>query len=95
MCFAEWDLSLTINSYRPSTAKTYPFANEIVSKVCGKYVHRQSLTHCFAMNLLYIIDDEMQARNEDLTSNVAITPSAILKDADTLSTVSNKGSLSS
>ena len=51
VCFAKWNLDVSISVGTTPNYETYPFANKVVSKVCGKYVHRQGLIHLFLMNL--------------------------------------------
>ncbi len=73
---------------------TYSFANKIVCKVSSQHIHRECLAHFVGVHLEPGQNGHLK-KVKSLTSKVAMTPSAILKDMETLTNASNNGSLSS
>lgn len=74
---------------------THPFAHEIVGQVSRQNIHGERLSHPLGVHLKIREYMASLMQSGGFTSNVPMTPSAIRRHEEMVSTVSNRGSLSS
>lgn len=91
-CLPDYQYLLRFTTHKP----THPLPDEVFCEISCEGVGRQRLTHFITIDLCDRLS-QLVTRNAMnlLTFIVAITPSAILREAEMLSTVSKRGSLSS